>query len=403
MSCRVHTGRDAAAPVAGFSIGTGTGGIRSSGHDVLVITAQDGAVPAAAVFTQNRLAAAPVQFSRKAIQGGRLAGVVANSGNANCATGDRGMDDAATMAGRVAGHLGDNSLPVLVASTGIIGRHLPMEKVARGIADALDNLGKADLYAAAEAIMTTDTVPKAAAAVFKADGKAIRVAGIAKGAGMIAPNMATMLSFILTDAAISADALKAALSAAVEATYNCVTVDGDTSTNDTLALMASGKAGNATIEPGSDGYAAFASCLHDVALSLARQIARDGEGATRLVEVRVHGSASDRDARLIAKAVAESPLVKTAIHGGDPNWGRIIAAAGRSGADFDPGAAELQVNGVLLFKHGAPAGNENAAAEAMSAAEILVDLNAGDGHGAATMYTCDLSKEYITINADYHT
>ncbi|HHN45824.1 MAG TPA: bifunctional glutamate N-acetyltransferase/amino-acid acetyltransferase ArgJ, partial [Planctomycetes bacterium] len=313
------------------------------------------------------------------------------------------MRDTEEMAGMLAENLGAPSLPVLVASTGIIGRRLPMDKVRAGVQAAFEALGKADLHDAATAIMTTDTFPKAAAAKCSIAGKNVVIGGIAKGAGMIAPNMGTMIGFVFTDAAMSPETLRSALNAVVPTTFNSVTIDGDTSTNDTLAALASGKAGNKPVGCDSEEKKQFVKALHAVCLSLAKQIARDGEGATKLVEIRVTGAASGDDARRIARTIAESPLVKTALHGEDPNWGRIMAAAGRSGATFDTGEALLSIGGVSVFENGAPTGSEERAHEKMTGREIIIELSVGKGPGAATFYTCDLSKEYVTINADYHT
>jgi len=399
----VHEGPDAAIQIAGFRFGVGRGGIKSKGNDVFVVVTEGASVPAAAVFTKNLFAAAPVQFSRKVVEGGKLAGAVVNSGNANCATGEQGVKDAAEMAASLAAHLEDCNLPVLVASTGIIGRLLPMDKVRDGIAAAVANLGQCDLYGAATAIMTTDTFAKAAYTHVMLSGRKVVVGGISKGAGMIAPNMGTMLGFIFTDAAVKPVCLKALLKDVIQDTYNSVTIDGDTSTNDTLAVLASGKAGNRAITKTSEEVGTLRDAVFAVCLSLSRQIARDGEGATKLVEVRISGAKTKLDARRIARAISESPLVKTALHGEDPNWGRIVAAAGRSGADFDPEKAELLINGVRVFSKGRPTGAENEAHQKMTEKEIVIDLSLGAGNAAATFYTCDLSRDYITINADYHT
>jgi glutamate N-acetyltransferase/amino-acid N-acetyltransferase len=399
----IHEGPDAAIQIPGFQFGAGRGGIKSKGNDVLVVIAEDGAIPAAAVFTKNLFAAAPVQFSRNMTKGGKLAGAVVNSGNANCATGEQGVKDAAEMAASLAAHLKDNNLPILVASTGIIGRLLPMDRVRDGITAAVSNLGKCDLYGAATAIMTTDTFAKAAYTHIMLSGRKVVIGGISKGAGMIAPNMGTMLGFIFTDAAVKPACLKVLLKDVIQDTYNSVTIDGDTSTNDTLAIFASGKAGNATIAKTSKEVRSLRDAIFAVCLSLSRQIARDGEGATKLVEVRISGTGTKQDARKIARAISESPLVKTALHGEDPNWGRIVAAAGRSGAAFDPDKAELLINGVRVFSQGRPTGAENEAHQKMVEKEIIIDLSVGAGKAAATFYTCDLSREYITINADYHT
>lgn len=397
----VHTGEAAAKQVAGFSIGTARCGLKSSGADVLVLAATSGAVPAAAAFTRNHTAAAPVLYSRQAIKAGRAAAVVANSGNANCLTGPDGLRAAAETARLAAERLGRPGAPVLVASTGIIGRPLDMSKLSRGIEAAIGNLGAGTLHDAAAAAMTTDTFPKIASvhAPVAAEGMSdgFTVAGVAKGAGMIAPNMATMLAFILTDAAASSTRLGRAIGPHAAAYFNAVTVDGDTSTNDTLVVLASGASGCQA----SGG--AFERALAAVSETLARMIARDGEGATKLVEVRVSGARSSAGARRIARAIAESPLVKTAIHGADPNWGRILAAAGRAGTSFVPERATLSINGVPLFAAGSPTGREADARASMTASEILIELDCRLGKVADVMHTCDLSRDYIRINAEYHT
>lgn len=396
---KVLAGDKAAEKVEGFRFGTAACGIKSKGTDVLVIAADGGAVPAAGVFTQNKTVAAPVVLSRETAKRGRALGMVVNSGNANCMTGEAGMKAAADTVEKASALLGQPGGPVLVASTGIIGRLLDMDKLSKGLKEAAGNLGKAALQDAARAIMTTDTFPKAASATMVTEDGEFTIAGIAKGAGMIAPNMGTMIACVLTDAKADAAFLDQALRAAVEGTFNAVTIDGDTSTNDTLVLLASGKSG---VEAGKHREA-FEEALFAVSLELSKMIARDGEGATKLVEVHVSGAGNDDEARKMARTIAESPLVKTAIHGEDPNWGRIIAAAGRSGTEFDPYKAALTIGGVVVFEKGTPTGREKAAHEAMTAGEILIVLSCGLGGGAAAMYTCDLSRDYVTINADYHT
>jgi len=398
------------ADVAGFRTGIATCGLKRSGRpDVGVILCVPDAGCGTAVFTRNAVAAAPVRLSRPRALAGRLRAVVANSGNANCCTGERGERDAAQTAALAAEALGVPEERVLVASTGVIGRPLDMEKVRAGVTEAcalaLDG-GRGDLAAA---ILTTDTVRKVASASGTLAGRPFRVAGTAKGAGMIAPDLgppaATMLAFVVTDAAAEPAALRAILPGAAERTFNRVTVDGDTSTNDTLCLMASGLAGNTPVaDPGSPGGAVLAGAVEAVARELAVAIAADGEGATRLVEVRVTGAASDRDADLAARAVANSPLVKTAAHGADPNWGRVLAAAGRSGAKVDERLATVRLQGSAVFERGGPIEPVPQALGAkLREKRIAIELDLGLGAASAEMWTCDLTRGYIEINAEYHT
>jgi len=393
----------ALSDVAGFKTGVAACGLKTSGPDVAVIL-NKGDV-GAAVFTQNEVAAAPVRLSRPRAKAAKVRAIVANAGNANCCTGEQGMRDAEEMARIAASKLGVPEDEVLVASTGVIGRALDMAKIRSGIEAATADAkagGKGDV---AGAILTTDLARKAVSASGTLGGKPFRVAGVAKGSGMIAPNMATMLAFIVTDADASREYLSELIPHIADRTFNRVTVDGDTSTNDMLCVLASGKGKSA---PVSSQFAEEGQILSEaieaVAMELALAIARDGEGATKLVEVRVSGAATDGDADLAARTIAESPLVKTAIHGGDPNWGRILAAAGRSGAKVDDSCATVRLGGVAVFEKGAPVlPVPRAATEKLAAKEALVELDLGIGTGEAVMRTCDLTKGYIDINAHYHT
>lgn len=367
-------------------------------------------VPAAAAgcFTKNRVCAAPVTLCRNHLKKskGVARALVINSGNANACTGEQGAKDALEMAQLSAAGVGCKAEEVLVFSTGIIGHKLPMEKVRSGIERAAQFVKeKGNVGDFARGIMTTDLVPKTAAARCMIGGAAVSVSGACKGSGMIAPNMATMLGFVATDAKIGPAVLQACLSDIVDDTFNCVTVDGDTSTNDSIVALASGLAGNKLIsKPGGADYVAFRAAFHQVCDSLARQIAADGEGATHTITVYVGGTKTDSEAKTIAKTIAESPLVKTAIAGCDPNWGRIVAAAGRSGVVFDPNETSLTVNGIELFRNGEPAGFDKAAASAsLKPRDTSLVLLVGRGPGRAKYYTCDLTHGYITINADYHT
>lgn len=361
---------------------------------------------AAGVFTTNRVKAAPVVLGRRTLPGSaaRIRAVVANSGCANAVTGERGLADAERMAALAAEAVRARPGEVLVLSTGVIGVPLDMERVARGI-EALAAPGALRAPAdAARAILTTDTRPKVASATVAIGGREVTVAGFAKGAGMIHPNMATMLAVVTTDALVEPERLDRALRAAAGRSFNRISVDGDMSTNDTLLVLASGVSG-AAVDDASE--AAFTAALTGVCASLARQIARDGEGATRLVELRVTGGESERQAHRVGDAIACSPLVKTAIHGNDPNWGRILAAAGYSGEAVDPDAVRLwfgEGDAVQLLDLGRPLGFDRARASALLGEDpAIVHLDLGLGSASATLWTCDLSAEYVRVNADYTT
>ena len=369
----------------------------------------------AGTFTQNVFCAAPVIVSREHLEGvsyGTARAVVINSGIANAATGDRGLEAAREMA-RIAGDaVGCPSQEVMVASTGVIGQHLPLDPFKTGVPAALRELSREGGHDAACAIMTTDTHPKEAAVSFEVpddayDGCTFTVGGMAKGSGMIMPNMATMISVITTDAPVSADVLHAALVRAVNKSFNKVTVDSDTSTNDTCLLLASGvaaPAGAAPFAPGTPALAAFEEALEAVCVNLARQMAADGEGATRLVTVNVTGAANDADADAAARTVANSPLVKTAITGHDANWGRIAGAIGRSGAAFRQQDVSIDIMGLPVCREGMTVPfDEDEALRRFEDPEIVIDIDLGAGDAETTMWTCDFSHEYITINGDYRT
>ncbi len=367
---------------------------------------------AAGVFTTNIACAAPVRVSRRHLEGGggRARAVVVNAGCANACTGEGGMADAMEMCRRAADRLGVPPVRVLVASTGVIGQRLPMDKLLPGIDLLADRVASRKRTGDFErAIMTTDMVPKTASASWRAGGsgrrRPVRIVGTCKGSGMIAPRMATMLAFIATDARISPEALRSALRDVAADTFNAVTVDGDTSTNDAALILANGLAGNRPISsPKGPAYESFRSALFEVCDSLARQIAADGEGAGKMVTVAVAGAGSKRDAERIARAIAESPLVKTAMAGCDPNWGRIIAAAGRSGARFDERRATVQISGRDVFRNGEPVEFDREEMKSLlKRREVSILFMAGAGKGAFRMYTCDLTHGYITINAEYHT
>jgi glutamate N-acetyltransferase/amino-acid N-acetyltransferase len=389
-----------AAPV-GFRAAGVTAGIKSAGRDVALILS-DRPASAAALFTSNRVQAAPIAVSREHLRQGQARAIVVNSGNANACTGERGLADARRMAAIAAESLGIAPREVLVASTGIIGHALPMDRIEAGIRQAAAEAG-AHGEAAAEAIMTTDTRPKQIAVEFAVDGRLVRVGGIAKGAGMIAPHLATMLAFVTTDAEVWPEVLQASLAASAARTFNCVTVDGDTSTNDTLFLIANGASG-VPIRPGSPAHRGFCHALDLVCLHLAKELARDGEGATKLIEIQVHGARSFAQAQKIGRTIANSPLVKTAFFGNDPNWGRILAAAGRAGVPIDPERLALRVADIPLVERGEPLPFDATIASAqMKRPEVTLALDLGLGAVSATVWTCDFSYDYVRINAEYHT
>lgn len=374
-------------------------GIRKKRPDLGLILAPDGAT-AAAVFTKNRFQAAPVVLSKAALKksGGRVKAVVVNAGCANAVTGREGTEAAKRVRTQTASMLQCPEEQVFLASTGVIGVVLPDKKVRTSLPDAVTRLSTGGIDAFSHAILTTDVGPKVAQATFTIGGKRGRIVGVAKGAGMIHPNMATMLGFLMTDAAIAPATLRTALKDAVDASFNSISVDGDTSTNDTVLVLASGKLGN---ELRAD-LADFRRALEKVCRDLSWMIVRDGEGATRVMEIEVVGAASERDAKLAAHAIATSPLVKTALHGGDPNWGRIIAAVGRSGARFSTRKVSLSAGPVTLVRDGQPAPyRELDAAKVFSRERVSVRVDLGAGDARAFVMTSDLGHDYISINADY--
>ena len=378
-------------------------GIKANKGLDLALIVSDTAASAAGVFTLNKTQAAPVLVSKEhlAASGGRARAIVVNSGCANACTGADGLQAARDMAAETAKLLQCPADHVLVASTGVIGVALPMDKVRNGLPNAVAALAADQGAAAARAIMTTDPFPKASATAVTVGDRSFGIGGIAKGSGMIEPMMATMLGLVTTDAAVATSLLERALKEAVDDTFNAITVDGDSSTNDCVFLLANGASG-VTIDESS--YRAFVDGLRRVCRELALGIVRGGEGATKLVAVTVSGAASAADAKKCAKVIANSLLVKTAIHGGDPNWGRLIAAAGRAGVAFDESRAHVTIGDIVLFSDGAPH-DERApkAAEYLKGAELAVGVDLGVGSAASTVWTCDLSAEYVRINADYRT
>jgi glutamate N-acetyltransferase/amino-acid N-acetyltransferase len=371
----------------------------------LALAVSDGDASAAGVYTQNRVFAAPVAWDRAHTPSGNVRAVVINSGNANACTGERGWRDAAESARLVAGAVGVLSDQVLVMSTGVIGRFLPMDSMAAGIQAVAAELSAepTSLNNAALAIMTTDTVPKYVGRSYAMSDTAITICGICKGAAMIGPNMATMLALILTDATIDPADLQAILRDVVDQSFNCISVDGHVSTNDTVLLLANGAAGGPRLTGNS--LIEFQAALQATCAELARMIPADGEGATHLIEIDVSGCATRDAARTIARAVADSPLVKTAIHGADPNWGRIVSAAGYSGIEFDPAGVDLDLNGHPLYRAGAPVEFDAAAVSSSirSQRDTKISLRFTEGEASIRFWTADLTAEYVRLNADYTT
>lgn len=370
----------------------------------LAIIAADASVPAAGIFTTNLAQAAPVLVSKRHLSasGGMARAIVVNSGCANACTGDRGMSDAVRMAADVASALSCPAEHVLVASTGVIGVNLKMDKVSPGIARAAAALARGKGSETARAIMTTDPFAKEHAVTVQTERAFFVVGGTAKGSGMIEPNMATMLAFLTTDARVPAPMLHRALIESARDTFNAITVDGDGSTNDSLFAMASGASG-VTID--EESYPALVTAFLAVSTELALGIVRGGEGATKVIAVHVSDAPSRDEARRVARTIANSPLVKTAVHGADPNWGRIVAAAGRAGVEFDMGHATVRVGGVLLFDHGLPHDEAAPLAEEhLKGKDVRIEVSLGTGRRhEATIWTCDLSAEYVRINGAYRT
>ena len=360
-------------------------------------------VPAsvAGVFTRNQVQAAPVLFTKERIKSGTCQAIIVNSGNANCCTGKQGIADAATMAQLAASGLAIAEDTVLVASTGVIGQPLQIQKIEAAVPNLIDSLNPRGLLDFAEAIMTTDTVTKTVSSRGNIDGKAFTATGVVKGAGMIRPDMATMLCFVCSDVEAESEVLKTTLVKAVDRSFNRITIDGDTSTNDTAIVMANGLSGAVIQSP--DHIKTFQKVLDEILWDLAKQLIRDGEGVTKLVEILVQGAASDSDARQIADTVAHSPLVKTAFFGEDANWGRIIAAMGRAGAEVAPDKIDVYFDQVQMVKAGMGCGKsvEVEATKVLKKPEFAVTIDLNLSTGTAAMLTCDFSVDYVRINADY--
>jgi glutamate N-acetyltransferase/amino-acid N-acetyltransferase len=393
----------------GFLAATARAGIKTQGDDLALIVSRIPAV-AAAVFTQNQVKAAPVLVSARHLVNARHLAIIVNAGNANCCTGAQGVADAQRMCDLAAKQIYGSAEEILVCSTGIIGHALPMPQIEAAFPSLQPSTRDSLNEAAARAVMTTDTVPKFCAARATINGSVITVGGQAKGVGMIGPAMApldatslhaTMLSFLTTDAAIEKTLLQRALQEAVERSFNSVTVDGDTSTNDTCILLANGASG---VVVGDNEYSLFVELLQSVCVELAKKVARDGEGATKLVTIEVNGAQTPGDAQCVAMTVANSPLVKTAIFGNDPNWGRVAMAAGRAGVAFDAAKLRIQLGEVEVFRDGEPSDFDLQRAEAaMQTDDLTIGIQLGEGDASWCAWTCDFSYDYVKINAEYHT
>lgn len=388
----------------GFKAAGVKAGIKKSGNlDVAVIyTETEAAI--AGTFTQNKVAAAPVYVSKETVATKTAHAIVANAGCANACTGQQGMNDAYKTREIAAAALGIKADDVIVGSTGVIGVTLPMDKLEAGIKDAVANLSETGSIDAANAIITTDTHSKSMTVKFDIDGTEVHMGAIAKGSGMIRPNMATMLCYITTDLAISQELLQKALSACVEKSFNMISVDGDMSTNDTVVVLANGLAGNAKITEENAAYELFCTNLMALCTELAKEIAADGEGASKFLTINVKGAKSFADAKTVGMAVANSPLVKTAFFGEDPNWGRVICAVGYSGADMVPEKTVVKFGGITIFDRGVGATYDSEAlVQVMRQKDIVIDIELNIGDADATVWTCDLSYEYVKINGEYHT
>ena len=391
-------------PVAGFRLGTTAAGIKTPGQPDLVVMELASGSTCAAVFTQNAFCAAPVVVAREHLLQTQPCCLLINTGNANAGTGEPGIRDARSCCEAMARQAGCTAQAVLPFSTGVIGEPLPLRQILSGIPEAHAQLNEQGWAAAATGILTTDTVPKGASKQIEIDGQSITITGIAKGAGMIRPDMATMLAFIATDATLEQAALQHCLSAAVGKSFNRITVDGDTSTNDACVLVATGK--GIALDPGTPGYALFTEAVTDICVQLAQAIVRDGEGATRFVTVAVERGASADECLQVAYTIAHSPLVKTALFAGDPNWGRILAAVGRAGLDdLDLVQIEIYLDEVCIVREGGRADDytEAAGQRVMDREEITIRVVLNRGVCSETVWTCDLSYDYVKINAEYRT
>ena len=399
--------KNAAAGVTfpkGFKAAGVKAGIKKSGNLDLALIYTEKEAAVAGVFTKNAVAAAPVIVSREVVKGGKAHAIVANAGCANACTGETGLVNARKMAALAAAEVGCASDEVLVGSTGIIGVNLPMDKLEAGIKAAAAELSEDGSKNAGNAIITTDTYSKACSCEVEIGGKAVRFGAIAKGSGMIQPNMATMLCYITTDANISSQLMQKALSEIVEVSFNMISVDGDMSTNDTVLVLANGASGAAEITDGSPEYDKFYATLKEICQELSKRIAADGEGATKFLTINVSGTKTFEDAKTVAMSIAKSPLVKTAFFGEDPNWGRVICAVGYAGIPMVPEKTVIKFGGVPVYANGLGAEfNEDDIHKVMAEHDIVIDVEMGMGDAKATVWSCDFSYEYVKINGEYHT
>jgi glutamate N-acetyltransferase/amino-acid N-acetyltransferase len=387
----------------GFLFSTAEAAIKKPGRQDIALIVSDVDSNIAGAFTTNAIKAAPVKLCMHNIRSGRGRVIVVNSGNANACTGAKGLRDAEGIVANVARKIGITSSLAYICSTGVIGTPLPMQRIEPALGRLLDMIGNASFEDVAKAIMTTDTFPKIVSKKVKVEGKWGTIAGICKGAGMIAPNMATMLCFILTDIAVEKRVLNTALKEAVNKSFNRITIDGDMSTNDTVLLMANGVLGNAPLTRNSPFFSAFSKVLDDIAYDLSRLVVKDAEGATKLIEVVVRGAKSDSHARKAAFAIADSNLVKTAIYGNDANWGRIMCALGYSGIPLREERIDIFLGRVHVVKKGLSNGKEEDATAVLKSKEITIIVDLHTGNSAAKVLTCDFTEEYVRINAEYRT
>ncbi|MCL4537569.1 MAG: bifunctional glutamate N-acetyltransferase/amino-acid acetyltransferase ArgJ [Nitrospirae bacterium] len=387
----------------GFLFSAVEAAIKKPGRKDLALIFSEGEAVVSGMFTKNNIKAAPVRLDMKLIKSGKGQAIIVNSGNANACTGKQGMKDAVEMAELAATALGLKPNNAYVCSTGVIGTLMPMERIRPKVSELANNLGKASIDDVAAAIMTTDTFPKTISKRIKIDGKTITISGVCKGAGMICPDMATMLCFIMTDANIEKSALNKALKIAVQKSFNRITIDGDMSTNDTVLVMANGMVGNKPIKANSKDFEVFAKAVSDITYELSRMIVKDGEGATKLVEIEIRNAKSDKDAEKGAFAIANSMLVKTAIYGNDANWGRIMAALGYSGIAIKEEKTEIFFNGLKIVTKGMGIGKDKEANEKLKSKEIKIVVDLHLGKGTAKVLTCDLTEDYVKINAEYRT
>ncbi|MFQ5585572.1 MAG: bifunctional glutamate N-acetyltransferase/amino-acid acetyltransferase ArgJ [Thermodesulfobacteriota bacterium] len=392
---------DEKGAVPGFRAGGIACGIKKGRRRDLALIVSDTPAVVAGVFTRNRVKAAPLLVTMEQIRRGRCSAVVINSGNANACTGRRGLRDARMMVGGTAKALRLEREQVLVASTGVIGEPLPMERIVKGVPRLVKGVSPTGWQEAAEAIMTTDTFPKLLQEEGALDGTPVRLLGMAKGSGMIAPDMATMLAFIVTDAAVGQRELQGVLRRAVRNSFNRITVDGECSTNDMVLLLANGVAGNRQVRAGSSGYERFSGMVERLCVRLANLVVKNGEGATKLLEIRVKGAATEGDAERAAKRIANSLLVKTAFFGEDVNWGRIMAALGSAGIEIEPERVNISLGSVPIVRGGKATGREGEAVEVIREREVQITVDLRMGRGEATVRSTDLSYDYVRINASY--